>query len=240
MRREPTAAGSAMKSEPHVFGARPMRRLPIGVLLSGQGTNLEAILRACDTGSLDAEVRLVASNRPSAPGLEHGRRRGIATEVFARAAYGNDREAQQEAILARLEASGVELVVLAGFDQILSDAFVARYSFRMINLHPSLLPAFGGGMHAIRDALDWGAKVTGCTVHFVAAEFPDADSGPIILQEAVPVREDDTEETLLARVHEAEHRLMPAAIQLFAEGRIQREGRRVRILPPAASSAPKP
>jgi phosphoribosylglycinamide formyltransferase-1 len=101
----------------------------------------------------------------------------------------------------------------------------------MINLHPSLLPSFGGGMRAVRDALAHGVKVTGCTVHFLAAEFPEADSGPIIVQECVPVQDDDTEETLLARVHEAEYRALPAAIQAIAEDRVRVEGRRVRVLP---------
>ena len=111
-----------------------------------------------------------------------------------------------------------------------------QFSYRIVNLHPSLLPAFGGGMHAVRDALEHGAKVTGCTVHFVATEYPETDTGPILLQEAVPVREDDSEQTLLARIHEVEHRLLPAAIQLIAEGRVRIEGRRVRILEAAISS----
>lgn len=132
-----------------------------------------------------------------------------------------------------LVAHGVELIVLAGFDQILSDDFVRRFSCRIMNLHPSLLPAFGAGMHAVREALQWGVKVTGCTVHFIGSEFSEADSGPVIVQEGVRVEEDDTEESLLARIHEAEYRILPAAIQLYAEGRLRVEGRRVRILPPA-------
>ena len=233
----PIAGSSVASRRP----TRATRLLPIAVLISGQGTNLEAILRCCEQGALDAEVRVVMSNRPAAPGLEYSRRRGVPTEVFTRNAFHADREAQQAAMLARLEECEVELVVLAGFDQILSDAFVERYSYRMINLHPSLLPAFGGGMHAIRDALAYGAKVTGCTVHFLAADIPGADSGPVILQEAVAIHEDDTESTLLARVHEVEHRLLPAAIQLIAEGRIELEGRRVRVLPArSASSAERP
>ena len=126
-----------------------------------------------------------------------------------------------------LAQHSVELLVSAGFDQIRNDAFVDRFP-HTLNLHPSLLPAFGGGLHAIRDALEWGVKVTGVTVHFATK---DLDAGPIILQEAVPVEEDDTEESLGTRVQQVEHRLLPAAIQLFAEGRLRIEGRRVRILP---------
>jgi len=131
----------------------------------------------------------------------------------------------------RLIKNEVELVVLAGFDQILGDDFIEEPSYRIVNLHPSLLPAFSGGMHAVRDALACGVKVTGCTVHFVLADDPKTDGGPIILQEPVAVLDDDTETSLLARVHEAEHRILPAAIQLYAEGRLSVQGRRVRIAP---------
>jgi len=212
---------------------RGQAKLPVGVLVSGQGTNLGVILDSCARGSLDAEVRVVVSNRPTAPALELSRRVGVSTCAFAREDY-PDRNAQQHDMKEALIRHGVELVVLAGFDQILSDEFVDAFSFRIVNLHPSLLPSFGGGMHAVRDALQHGAKVTGCTVHFVATEYPETDTGPILLQEAVPVREDDDEQTLLERIHEVEHRLLPAAIQLVAEGRVQIEGRRVRILSPSA------
>jgi phosphoribosylglycinamide formyltransferase-1 len=198
-------------------------------LISGQGTNLNAILHACQQETLAAEVRLVISNRPEAPGLRYGREAGVATAVVARGEYPS-RDAQHRAMLDELVRRGVELVVLAGFDQILSDEFVERYSGRIVNVHPSLLPAFGGGMHAVRDALDHGVKVTGVTVHLIAADLPDVDSGPIVLQEAVPLLEDDTEESLLTRIHAVEHRLLPAAIQLVAEGRLVIAGRRTRIL----------
>ena len=202
------------------------RKLPVGVLISGRGTNLDAILRRCQERRLDAEVRAIISNRPQAPGLAFGRSRGIPTFVFAKSDYA-DREAQQIAMADCLDQHDVELVVLAGFDQILVPAFVQRFPLRMINLHPSLLPAFSGGMHAVRDALNAGVKVTGCTVHLVT---DDLDGGPILLQEAVAVAEDDDEESLLARVHEAEHRILPAAIQLFAERRVRIDGAKVRIL----------
>ncbi len=207
-----------------------MERLPIGVLISGQGTNLRAILEQVDVGALDTEVRVVISNRPQAAGLAHSRERGIPTLVFPRSEY-PDRAEAQRAMAECLERYGVQLVVLAGFDQILSDDFVHRFSFRLLNLHPSLLPAFGGGMHAVRDALEHGVKLTGCTVHFIAEEFPEADSGPIVLQESVAIEDDDTEASLLARLHEAEHRLLPAAIQLYSQRRLVIEGRRVRVLP---------
>ena len=223
----------ASRSATFLTGARPDSRsaataLPIGVLISGQGTNLRAILSRCDSGQLDAAVRVVISNRAAAPGLEYSRSRGIPTFVIARADYAS-RAAQQRAMQERLKAHGVDLVVLAGFDQILGREFVAEPSYRIVNLHPSLLPAFGGGMHAVRDALAHGVKVTGCTVHFVVPDDFEADCGPIILQRAVEVLDDDTEETLAARVHDVEHEILPEAIQLCAEGRLTVEGRRVRI-----------
>lgn len=204
------------------------RPLPIGVLVSGKGTNLNAILCRCEEGALDAQVRVVISNRAEAPGLAYSRRRGVPTFVFARAEFPS-REAQQRAMLDCLMELGAEAVVLAGFDQILGPEFVQQFPYRILNLHPSLLPAFAGGMHAVRDALQYGVKVTGCTVHLVT-DSPEPDSGPVILQEAVCVLEDDTEESLLARIHEAEYRLLPQAIQLLAEGRLVVEGRQVRIL----------
>jgi phosphoribosylglycinamide formyltransferase-1 len=204
------------------------RKLPIGVLISGKGTNLDAILRRCADGTLDADVRVVISNRPDAAGLAYGRDRGVPTHVFPKNDYA-DRRSQQLVMGECLREKGAELVVLAGFDQILVPEFVAQFPHRMINLHPSLLPAFAGGMHAVRDALEAGAKVTGCTVHLVT---DDLDGGPIILQEAVPVEEDDDEASLLARIHDAEHHILPAAIQLFAEDRIRIEGKRVRARTP--------
>jgi phosphoribosylglycinamide formyltransferase-1 len=201
-------------------------KLPVGVLISGKGTNLDAILGRCEDGTLDADVRAVISNRPEAEGLAYGRNRDVPTYAFPRSDY-PDRRAQQLAMGQCLAERGVDLVVLAGFDQILVPEFVAQFPDRMINLHPSLLPAFSGGMHAVRDALEAGVKVTGCTVHLVT---DDLDGGPIILQEAVPVEDDDDEASLLARIHTAEHHILPAAIQMFAEGRLRIEGKRVRSL----------
>lgn len=228
-RREDAVKGTAASLRAR--GSASTRALPIGVLISGKGTNLNAILARCADETLDAEVRAVISSRSGAEGLAYAQERDVPTFVFARNDYA-DRFAQQMAMADHLQALDVELVVLAGFDQVLVPEFVARFPHRMINLHPSLLPAFSGGMNALRDALAAGVKVTGCTVHFVT---DDLDGGPIILQEAVPVAEDDDQDSLLARVHEAEHRILPAAIQLIAEGRLRIEGSKVRILAPGAA-----
>jgi phosphoribosylglycinamide formyltransferase-1 len=224
---ESKAPGTFISDQPQPSEAIRSGLLPIGVLISGQGTNLAAILRRCEEGVLEADVRVVIANRPEARGLEHARRAAIPTHVFSRSEY-PDRVEQQRAIADCLFDRGVQLVVLAGFDQILVPEFVHRFPDRIINLHPSLLPAFSGGMHAVRDALNHGVKVTGCSVHFAT---DDLDGGPIIAQEAVAVEEDDTEAMLLARIHEVEYRLLPASIQLFAQGRLRIEGKRVRVLP---------
>ncbi len=203
-----------------------MGSIPIAVLISGRGSNLAAILDRIKRGELSARVELVVSNRAEAPGLRVAQEAGVRTFVATRREFGS-REAQQRAILEELERVSPALVVLAGFDQVLVPFFVERFRGRIINVHPSLLPSFGGDMHGVERALDYGVKVTGCTVHFVDE---NVDSGPIILQAAVPVMEDDTVESLAARIREQEHHLLPLAIQLFAEGRLIVQGRRVRIL----------
>ncbi|MBI3977599.1 MAG: phosphoribosylglycinamide formyltransferase, partial [Chloroflexi bacterium] len=161
----------------------------LGVLVSGRGTNLQAILDAIARGDLDATVALVVSNHAGVPALDRARRHGAPTAVYERAAF-SSRLAQQTAMLEAFTAAGVDLVVNAGFDRILVPEFVAAFAGRLINVHPSLLPALGGGLHAQRDALEYGVKITGCTVHFVTDAV---DAGPIILQAAVPVLDDDTE-----------------------------------------------
>lgn len=208
-----------------------MRAVRLAVLISGRGSNLAAILDHIERGALAARVCLVVSNRAEAPGLEIARRAGVPTFVATRAEYGS-RQAQQQAMLQQIERVDPDLVVLAGFDQVLLPFFVQRFPARIINVHPALLPAFGGDMHGVKRALEHGVKVSGCTVHFVTEEV---DAGPIILQAAVPVEEDDTVEALAARIREQEHRLLPRAIQLFAEGRLSLEGRRVRILAEATT-----
>lgn len=209
--------------------------LRVGVLFSGAGTNLNAILEACERHEIDAEVCVAITNRPQAAGCQYSRNRGIPTLVMPRESFPT-RAAQQAAMADALREHEVELVVLAGCDQILNAdprfASSGPFANRMINIHPSLLPAFGGGLHAVRDALAWGVKVTGVTVHIANDEL---DAGPIILQTPVPIEEGDTEESLFERIQEVEHRLLPAAIQLFADDRLRIEGRRVRILPAAPS-----
>ncbi len=197
----------------------------LGVLVSGRGTNLQAILEAIKRGEVDATVAVVISNRAEAPALQRAAAFGVPTAVVLRRDYSN-RLLHQLAIAEILKSYRVDLVVLAGFDRILVPEFVRAFPYRIINIHPSLLPAFRGTLHAQQEALEYGVKVSGCTVHFVTEEV---DAGPIILQAAVPVLEDDMPETLSARILEQEHKILPQAIQLFAEGRLEVVGRRVRI-----------
>ncbi len=201
------------------------RALRLGVLVSGRGTNLQAVLDAIARGDLRAEVALVACNRQGAGAIDRAERAGVPVELFTQREYGI-REGQQAAIADRLEALGVDLVVCAGWDRIFTAEFVRRFPGRIINVHPSLLPAFGGGLHAVRDALEYGVKITGCTVHFVTDEL---DSGPVISQAAVAVLPDDTEETLAERIHVEEHSLLVEAVGLFAQGKLEIAGRTVRV-----------
>jgi phosphoribosylglycinamide formyltransferase 1 len=199
------------------------RLLRVGVLASGRGTNLQAILDAIDAGRCPARVVVVVSDRAEAAALDRARRASIeAVHVDPQAAA--DRGAFDQAVAAVLAKHDVELVCLAGYMRILSSGFVAAYRHRILNVHPALLPAFPG-LHAQRQALEHGAKVTGVTIHFVDDVV---DTGPIVLQAAVPVREDDTEASLSARLRAEEHRLFPEAIRLYAEGRLAIDGRRVR------------
>lgn len=199
--------------------------LRIAVLASGRGSNLQAIIDAIEAGRLNAMLAVVVSDRADAQALERARKHGTEA-VFVDPKKYPDREAFDRAVLGVLAEHLVELVCLAGFMRVLTPSFVAAYSGRIMNIHPALLPAFPG-LHAQRQTLAYGAKVSGATVHFVDE---GVDTGPIILQAAVPVRENDTEETLAARILEQEHRIYPEAIQLFAEGRLTLDGRRVVIL----------
>jgi len=199
----------------------------IAVLISGRGTNLAAIHQAITSGALGARIVAVCSNRPEADGVAWAREQSLPVAVFSRAEHGT-RAAAQEAMLAHLQAAGAELLVLAGWDQVLIPALVAAFDGRILNVHPSLLPAFAGTMHAVEDALAYGVRLTGCPVHYVT---DDLDCGPIILQSAVPVLDDDTPATLLARIHEQEYQLLPQAIALQAAGRLRIDGRHVRIRP---------
>ncbi|AKU89865.1 phosphoribosylglycinamide formyltransferase [Vulgatibacter incomptus] len=202
--------------------------LEVGVLASGEGTNLSALLDACEKGRIPARVSLVVCNVPGAGALEKARRAGVPTALVEHGRY-PDRRSFDAAITAELEARGVGLVVLAGFMRILGEDFIRHWQDRIVNVHPSLLPAFPG-MAAARQALDAGVRVAGCTVHLVDA---GTDTGPIIAQAAVPVVPGDTEQSLHARIREQEHRLLPEVVGLFAKGLVSVEGRRVAIdLPP--------
>ncbi len=200
------------------------RRVPLGVLLSGGGTNLQAIVDAIEAKRLDAEIRVVVSNRTDAYGLVRAKNHGIPTEVLDHKKF-SSREAYDEAIVAVLRAAGVELVVLAGFMRLLSKVLVRAYSNKIMNIHPALLPAFPG-LHGQRQAVEYGVRFAGCTVHFVNEE---CDQGPIIIQAVVPAYPDDTEESLSARILKQEHRIYPRAIQLYAEGKLRVDGRKVLI-----------
>jgi phosphoribosylglycinamide formyltransferase-1 len=206
-----------------------MRSAPLvlGVLASGRGSNLQAILDAIDAGRCPARVAVVVSDRKDAPGLERARHASVrAVHVDPRTHP--DRAAFDDAVARILEGHGVELVCLAGYMRVLSPEFVRRYRSRILNIHPSLLPAFPG-LHPQRQALAHGVKVTGATVHFVDE---GVDTGPIVAQAAVPVLDDDTEATLAARILVEEHRLYPEAIRRYAEGRLDVSGRLVRSTGP--------
>ena len=202
----------------------PRDRLRIGILASGRGSNFEAIASAVSSGWLPATLAVLITDRPSAGAVAIARARAIeALWVDPRDHPG--REAYDAHLIAALEARAIGLVCLAGYMRLLSAGFVQRFAGRLLNIHPSLLPAFPG-LHAQRQALQHGVKVTGATVHFVDE---GTDTGPIVLQAAVAVREDDVEETLADRILIEEHRIYPEAVHLFAEGRLRLEGRRVRI-----------
>jgi phosphoribosylglycinamide formyltransferase-1 len=204
-----------------------MPRLKVGVLISGRGSNLQALIDAAADPAYPAEIVLVISNRPEAAGLDRAARAGIVHRAIAHPS----RQAFAAAADAALRQSGAQLLALAGYMRILDDGFVAAWRDRLINIHPSLLPAFPG-LHPQRQALVAGVRFSGCTVHFVRAEV---DTGPIIAQAVVPVHADDDEELLSARILAAEHRLYPLAVRLFAEGRLHVEGDRVVV---AGGTAP--
>ena len=198
-----------------------MSRLKLGVLISGRGSNLQALIDAATDPAYPAEVALVISNNPAAAGLERAAHAGIPHRAISHAS----RETFAQAADAVLREHGVGLVALAGYMRILDTGFVEAWRDRLVNIHPSLLPAFPG-LHPQRQALAAGAKFSGCTAHFVRAEV---DTGPIIAQAAVPVHDGDDEERLAARILEAEHRVYPLAVRLFAEGRLRISGNRVAI-----------
>ena len=205
-----------------------MSMLRLGVLVSGRGSNLQAIMNEIEAGTVKAEIAVVISNKQGVPALERAERHGL-TAVFldpkSVADTPNPRQAYDQKLLETLQQYQVQLVVLAGYMKIVTSVLIDAYESRIMNIHPALLPSFPG-LHAQRQALDHGVKVSGCTVHFVTEGM---DTGPIILQRAVPVEEGDAADTLSERILKEEHGLLPRAIQLFAEGRLTVEGRVVHI-----------
>ncbi len=213
-----------------------MPNVRVGVLASGRGTDFQSLVEARDRKELSADLAILICNVPGAPVLERAKKAGIRTVVVDHRPFGKDRGAFERAVVKLLREDRVDLVVFAGFMRLVSPYFLGEFPMRVMNIHPSLLPAFPGA-HPHRDALAAGVKVSGCTIHFVDTSV---DGGPIILQKAVPVMDDDAEETLAARILEQEHIFLPLAVRLFAEGRLKVEGGRVRIrtaglrLPPTA------
>lgn len=194
------------------------------VLVSGRGSNLQALLKEWKSGRLPIEIVGVGSDQPDALALEYAQNEGIPVGVFPMAGY-PDRASQEEELLSWLKECRVELLLLAGYMKILSGNFIKKVNIPILNIHPSLLPAFPG-MHAQRQALEYGVKYSGCTVHFVDKGL---DSGPIILQEAVPVLDDDTEDSLSQRILKEEHRIYPLAVKLVASNKLVIKGHRVFI-----------
>ena len=203
--------------------------LKIAILASGSGTNAQAMIDKAASGVLDVDIRLIMSNRPGAGVLERARKAGINCTVLDHKEYPS-REAHDAAIAEALKASGAEYVVLAGYMRLLTPVFLEAFAGRVLNIHPALLPSFPGA-HGGADALAYGVKLTGCSVHFVEEEM---DAGPLIIQAAVPVNAGEPLETLMPRIHALEHRIYPQALQWLAEGRIRREGRQVFLAPGSA------
>lgn len=196
----------------------------LGVLASGSGSNLQSILDACAAGRLSAEVAVVVSNVPGAKALDRAKAAGVPAILLPHGGFPS-RDAYDAAVIEALRGHGVEVVCLAGFMRLITPTLLGEFQNKILNIHPALLPSFPG-LHAVRQALDAGVRVSGCTVHLVDQ---GTDTGPILVQAAVPVLDGDTEETLAARILEQEHRCYPRAIQLLAEGRVSVEGRKVRI-----------
>jgi phosphoribosylglycinamide formyltransferase-1 len=200
--------------------------LRVAVLVSGGGTNLQALLDAARTPGFPASVVLVGCNRAGAAAVGRAEAAGVPVCLVDRDAVPRRAERQRR-LLEAVRAARADLVVLAGFDEVLLPEFVAEYGGRMLNTHPSLLPAFGGTLHAVEQALEHGVKVSGCTVHLVT---DDLDNGPILLQRCVEVRDDDDIESLHTRIRAQEHGLLCEAVRAFADGRVRVEGRRARVL----------
>jgi phosphoribosylglycinamide formyltransferase 1 len=202
--------------------------LRVAVLASGRGSNLQSVIDAIEAGTVQSKIVAVISNKKEAPALERARRQGLPAIFVDPKPYAgrpDSREAYDHELLDVLRQHDVELVLLAGYMKIVTTVLVEAFANRMMNIHPSLLPSFPG-LDVQKKAIQWGCKLAGCTVHFVTE---GVDEGPIILQAAVPIFDDDTPDTLSARILEQEHKIYPRAVQLFAEGRLRIEGRRVFI-----------
>jgi len=202
----------------------PRKHGRIMVLLSGRGSNFMAIADAVSAGKIDAEIALVFSNKEAAPGLAAARDRGLQTLSLSPKAY-PDKVSYDEAIIREAESRDIDLICLAGYMKVLTPEFCRANKNRILNIHPALLPSFPG-LHVQQQAIDWGVRFSGCTVHFVAAEV---DMGAIVLQAVVPVLQDDTAETLADRILVEEHKIYPEAVRLYFEGRLEIRGRRVFI-----------
>lgn len=203
-----------------------MKKVTLGVLVSGSGSNLQAIIDNIEASRLSAEIKVVISNEPEAYGLVRAENHHIKTMVINHRDY-DSREAFDQGLVTALKENGVELVILAGFMRVITPAFLKAFHNRILNIHPALLPAFPG-VHVWQEAIDYGVKFSGCTVHFVDE---GTDTGPIIIQSVVPVLDDDDAASLSARILKQEHKIYSRAIQLFAQGRLEITGRRVKILP---------
>ncbi len=201
-------------------------RMNIAVFASGRGSNFAAIIRAVKKGKIKANLALLVSDNPKAKAIAKAKRAGIKIALVKRENF-NDKKGYEDKIIEHLKENNIELIVLAGYMRLVSAEFVAQYKDKIINIHPALLPSFKGA-HAIKDAFDYGVKVTGVTVHFVDEKM---DHGAIILQKAVMVEEGDSEDSLERKIHKIEHQLYPKAIQLVAEGKLKLQGRKVKILP---------
>jgi phosphoribosylglycinamide formyltransferase-1 len=203
----------------------PRKKGHIAVFLSGRGSNFMAIREAVRRGDINADISLVFSNKEDAPGLVKAREWGLET-LFLNPKLFASRDEYDRAVIRELEQRQTDLVCLAGYMKVLTPEFCDAFKHRIVNIHPALLPSFPG-LHVQQKAIDWGVRFSGCTVHFVAAEV---DMGPIILQAVVPVLQDDTEETLAARILVEEHRIYPESVRLYFEGRVEVRGRCVFIL----------
>lgn len=201
-----------------------MNKLRLGVLVSGNGSNLQAIIDRIKDGKLSAVVGLVISDNDKAYAIERAKDNNIPVHIVNYKSSPGRKDIEDQ-MIAVLKKHNVELVVLAGFMKLLTEHFITAFPMRIMNIHPAILPSFPG-INVIQKAIDYGVKFTGCTVHFIDS---GTDTGPIIIQAVVPVRDDDTEETLAQRIHDKEHILYPLAIQLFAEGRLVLKGRRVLV-----------